>query len=189
MVSWNLVLRLAVLRQKHRRALDVLLENEALLDGVAGFHLIRGALLGPFELRDNRVLGRRGRDEHAKDLLLRSARQLFAREGTILARHEVDLPRAAHVDDVEHGAPAEGIARRVRIQVERVHVEVREKVVERGRQWIDDDIEVLSRPRLAVDRARKRANDHVRDLGGFEELLDLAKRGSEAIVHGARSGA
>ena len=70
----------------------------------------------------------------------------------------------------------EGIARRVRIHVERVHVEVREKVVERGRQWIDDDIEVLSRPRLAVDRARKRANDHVRDLGGFEELLAHRRR-------------
>jgi hypothetical protein len=38
-ISWNLVLRLAVLRQKHRRALDVLLEKEDLLTGVAGFHL------------------------------------------------------------------------------------------------------------------------------------------------------
>ncbi len=38
-ISWNLVLRLAVLRQKHRRALDVLLEREQLLDSVAGFYL------------------------------------------------------------------------------------------------------------------------------------------------------
>jgi hypothetical protein len=38
-IRWNLVLRLAILRQKYRRALDVLLESEQLLDRVAGFHL------------------------------------------------------------------------------------------------------------------------------------------------------
>jgi len=38
-ISWNLVLRLAVLRQKHRRALDVLLDDEELLTRVVGFHL------------------------------------------------------------------------------------------------------------------------------------------------------
>jgi hypothetical protein len=40
-IRWNPVLRLAVLRQKCRRALDVLLEREDLLDSIAGFHLTK----------------------------------------------------------------------------------------------------------------------------------------------------
>jgi len=54
---------------------------------------------------------------------------------------------------------------------------VRENVIERSRHWIDDDVEVVRCARLAVDHARKRADDHVRDRGVFQERLDLAKRG------------
>jgi hypothetical protein len=47
----------------------------------------------------------------------------------------------------------------VRLVVARVKYRVGEKVIERGRLWVDDDIEVLRGARLAVDHARKRAND------------------------------
>ena len=148
----------------------------------------RAPFLGPLQLRDDRVLGRSCRHVHVHDALRGPAPERFGREWPILPDHETDLPRAVHIDDVEHRPPPQGVACDVRVDVERIHVDAREKPFERLRRRVDHDVEIVRGSRLAVHHARERADDHVRDLRIFEKLGNRSQNAGDA-AHGSINGA
>lgn len=133
-------------------------------------------LAGPFELRDDRVLGRRQRDQEARnELAPLASSELGLTEGTLLADDQVHLERGLRVDHVELTPVAQRIPSAVRVCVEAGLGQRGHETLERLACRLDHEVRVVGGAGTPVMTARERARHHVGDFERFEDLDDPAQ--------------
>lgn len=129
------------------------------------------------------------RDLDINDLLRRPAAKLPERERAVPTHDEVDLEGTVHVDDVEHRPTTKRVASDVSVDIEPMQIDPRQELLERGKRWIDNDVEIVRGSRMSVRHARERTDNHVRNLCLLQEARDLPQQAGNLRRHGASNGA